>query len=416
MHGTRLSITGLGLAVFFIGFVFLVKFFGLYGLKPYFLWVMFLPPVSIILAILSLFLRDQIKLLAVLTLIAWAVFFFPDYGPRIIPTFNNVFSMNIPTGTQKLTPMHLYAAKNDVEGLKKHFKGSNIDVKDKGGRTPLITASKNGSLDAVNYLLSNGAEIRAVDNHGQSAFTAALGLKKVNLDMLKILVAHGADVDAFSSYRESQKPIDIACQKGSLELFDFLVDNGADIHREISGGGTLLHEVTDVAIAKKLIEAGVSPLINDYSDNIPLHNWRRSNYAMVEFFIQNGVDVNARNDKGETPLHLHRDLKILELLILFGADVNAQNNNGKTPIQDDRKDNEIILLLLKNGADPFSRISYANQTLLHIATSGELAQFLIDAGLDVNAKDGQGHTPLYYMERYGKDAAEIVIQHGGKKI
>jgi len=62
------------------------------------------------------------------------------------------------------------------------------------------------------------------------------------------------------------------------------------------------------------------------------------------------VDVNGRDNWGETSLHLatlegHKE--IVELLIANGADVNAKNEYGKTP--PNWADGKIGDLLCKHG-------------------------------------------------------------------
>jgi ankyrin repeat protein len=72
------------------------------------------------------------------------------------------------------------------------------------------------------------------------------------------------------------------------------------------------------------------------------------------------------------------------LLLANKADVNA-NAHGMTPLHEAafRSHKDVVTLLLANKAD-------------------------------VNAKDGSGHTPLFYAVGGGKkDVAELLRQHGG---
>jgi ankyrin repeat protein len=56
---------------------------------------------------------------------------------------------------------------------------------------------------------------------------------------------------------------------------------------------------------------------------------------IAKFLIENGADVNTKNNRGITPLMLCADyflnnLELIKLLLQKGADVNARNNWGET--------------------------------------------------------------------------------------
>jgi len=92
------------------------------------------------------------------------------------------------------------------------------------------------------------------------------------------------------------------------------------------------------------------------------------NIEAVKQHLDAGVDVNAKDNIGFTPLHYAAQSgrkEIVELLIAKGADVNAKNGIGWTP-------------------------------LLFAATWGhkEVAELLIAKGADANAKGDDGKTPL----------------------
>lgn len=80
------------------------------------------------------------------------------------------------------------------------------------------------------------------------------------------------------------------------------------------------------------------------------------NIEGVKNLLDQGVDINAKDDFGQTPLHLavnHENVKIIELLINQGADVNGVDANGNTPIfMVSSLDKKIIKLLLEYGTDP----------------------------------------------------------------
>ena len=74
------------------------------------------------------------------------------------------------------------------------------------------------------------------------------------------------------------------------------------------------------------------------------------NIEAVKQHLDAGTDVNAKDEKGWTPLHeaaLGGHKGIAELLIAKGADVNAKNNDGVTPLN--WALGEIADLLRKHG-------------------------------------------------------------------
>jgi ankyrin repeat protein len=111
---------------------------------------------------------------------------------------------------------------------------------------------------------------------------------------------------------------------------------------------------------------------------------QKGSIEAVKQHLAAGTDVNAKNERGATPLHLAGDHKeVAELLIKKGADVNAKDYRGITP--------------------------------LHVGQTKEVAALLIAEGADVNAKTNVGKTPLDLAEEEKhKEIATLLRKHGGK--
>lgn len=107
------------------------------------------------------------------------------------------------------------------------------------------------------------------------------------------------------------------------------------------------------------------------------------NEETVKDLIILGADVNTFSQNGNTPLHLAIEqgyLEIIKILVQSGADVNLRDTYGLwTPllhavdqvsdaaIQRKREpNNEIIVFLLENGANPMEETS-AGETAMMIA-------------------------------------------------
>mmetsp|Transcript_33999 Transcript_33999/g.59251 ORF Transcript_33999/g.59251 Transcript_33999/m.59251 type:complete len:322 (-) Transcript_33999:2304-3269(-) len=117
--------------------------------------------------------------------------------------------------------------------------------------------------------------------------------------------------------------------------------------------------------------------------------------------------VHAKDESGNSPLHLAVELKkneinVLTLLLDSGSDVNARNNQGATPLHHVALRKEgvkaVAELLLSRGADPNIQMR-SGHTPLHLAceyTKVELVQALLRVGADIHLIDQGGNTPLLF--------------------
>ena len=85
---------------------------------------------------------------------------------------------------------------------------------------------------------------------------------------------------------------------------------------------------------------------------------------MVRCLLAAGINPNARNEEGNTPLHEAvagdgANVAAMAVLLDAGADPNAENNEGQTPLAhlyDTSFDYaEVVPLLLRYGANPLRR-------------------------------------------------------------
>lgn len=123
----------------------------------------------------------------------------------------------------------------------------------------------------------------------------------------------------------------------------------------------------------------------------PLHAAVVFNLEMVPVLLQSGADINARATGGSTPLHLavHTGRYESALLLLNrGADALAVTDRGGTALQ---------MLYMTGESTDFSDV-----------TREDVAKSLIAAGVDIDAGDMEGVTPLH--------AAALAVNGGIKEL
>ena len=80
---------------------------------------------------------------------------------------------------------------------------------------------------------------------------------------------------------------------------------------------------------------------------------------MIASLFESGVDPNAADNLGFTPLHFAAQSQCAEVVLMLvekGAEIDKKNSVGNTPlglaIFNYRGDGEVIKILLKAGANP----------------------------------------------------------------
>jgi ankyrin repeat protein len=205
---------------------------------------------------------------------------------------------------------------HDMEALTRSIKAININAGDIiNGMTVLHHAVLSQSPQAINIILAAGADINVRDKDEYTPLHhAAL---KGDFALVRLLVDNGADAKA--STLGGITPFNQAKYKGYLEICDFLQAHGAYNLLEAARCGDLQSVIQFFPDQKNIKTPG---------GNTPLHLAAMFGHKQViEFLLQNNIDVNACDDANWMPIHCaitHRKPNrsdIVELLIKHGANV-----------------------------------------------------------------------------------------------
>ncbi|KAI5624626.1 fibronectin type 3 and ankyrin repeat domains protein 1 [Silurus asotus] len=157
-------------------------------------------------------------------------------------------------------------------------------------------------------------------------------------------------------------PLMVAAQKGFTRMVHILVEHGADIHiKNASGKDALMLAcfAGHLDIVMQLRQLGATWQAQDVAGCSPLH-WAvdGGHVPVVTYMIQNGCEVDVRdNVSGWTPLMrvsaVTGNSAMAQLLIEAGADINARDKDGKTSLMIAVLNNyeQLVKLLLDSGAD-----------------------------------------------------------------
>ncbi len=144
---------------------------------------------------------------------------------------------------------------------------------------------------------------------------------------------------------------------------------------------------------------------------------RVGNDKSAEIILKSGVDLDARDSYGSTPLLTsieYGNFSTAALIISFKPDISAADNTGISPLDAALRAHDIqtAQILLENGASATSRDTIGWTPLHRAAFHGDkpAMELLIKYKASPEAQDKNGHTPLFYAEREGHKDAENYLK------
>ncbi|XP_028286164.1 poly [ADP-ribose] polymerase tankyrase-2-like [Parambassis ranga] len=317
-------------------------------------------------------------------------------------------------------------------------KGANVNERTKDLLTPLHLASEKAHNDVIEVLVKHEAKVNAVDHLGQTALHRAAHCG--HLQTCRLLLMAGCDplLTSLQGFLPSQL--------GNESIQEILQAEGALIgNSEVNRQLLEASKSGDLDTVKKVCTTqNVNCRDVEGRQSTPLHFAAGYNrLAVVQFLLQHGADVHAKDKGGLVPLHnacSYGHYEVAELLVLCGAVVNVADLWKFTPLHEAAAKGKygICKLLLQHGADPTRKNRDGNTPLDLVKDADTDIQDLLrgDAALldaakkgclarvkklctrdNVNCRDTQGRhsTPLHLAAGYNNlEVAEYLLQHGAE--
>lgn len=270
-------------------------------------------------------------------------------------------------------------------------------------------------------LIKNGADVNAKGGEHATALHGAafIGHEKI----AALLIENGAEIDSFDDQHST--PLLWAAREGHYETSRLLLERGADCTIQDEGGWTALDECAPAgfdSIVQMLIDHH-PPIIHskDKTDFTALHHTAPQHHdSTVRILINSGMEIDARNRYGRTPLFQAVRSGHEETVRVFlenGANVNAIDNEGWSVLHVAVFNEQITIaaLLVDHGAK--INCDAGGITPLHIAVlrkNIDFVEFLLEYDADVHVGNGSVGTAYDFLQFHEQGEVYDVLQ--GLKI
>ncbi|MHC4905690.1 MAG: ankyrin repeat domain-containing protein [Planctomycetota bacterium] len=310
-------------------------------------------------------------------------------------------------------------------------------------------AVRGNSTDAIKYFVTLGYDVNKKDKDGQTPLTEALRVCGTEDRVVECLLKLGANPNMADDSGET--PLELAVSLRQNEKVISLLEHGALLQRSNGKKGTLIHEAISHCnddVIKKMLECGGEKLLYTKGDTIPNYPVEMAidisgdidiDGKKVASMLLDHMDLSYTDEHGNNLLHrecMRGDVELIQMLLEKGMDVNAKNSQGLTPLRlakdynNGPKEEKIVTLLLSSGAKeskvkeedcepPFIEQDFIaelkqksnlnerdenRRTSLHYAAYHgylEAVMYLLSKDVDVNVQDAEGMTPLCFSVAAG---------------
>ena len=310
--------------------------------------------------------------------------------------------------------------------------GYDINHQDNEGKTPLHVVFENNDPDFANILVTQfkvNTELRDLKNwtplhiaidRGYFSYSQQLSQKffqqdvgtdvgwiqlhaacfQENIRAVQILLDAITDVNHASS--AGHTPLHIAVSKRNTSLVALLLDQNANVNSVTTDGKSPLHiavEKGEETIIQQLLAQKTDLSLKDILGNTSLHLAVQLKQDTTPVLLKSRIRMSGRGSYPYEASSRPCSIQTVHAIIDHGADVNAMNNRGQTPLWFACSDGHeyMVNILLDKEADP-NIVDKCRDSSLHAAINGHCSaktiKKIIDRGAHINAVRKDGATPL----------------------
>jgi|GEM_PF-1020308 len=304
--------------------------------------------------------------------------------------------------------------------------GSPLEAESMDKKTALIRAAFSGHTAIVKLLMNAGADIHAKDKKGKSALDYASERRAT--DIIALFGSPNAAPPESPSESRNDSSTEVEKPPATpVVIVPSVPPASIEADPKISKTFHGLCQNNKLDEAKALwTQGGVDPDFVYVGYTALMQSAKNGHTDVAKWLIEIGASVDFVGSDNKTALiiaSLYGHIGVVEALLNASADVNATDKDQHTPIlialanvKSPIREN-IVTLLLAKGANPNLRNKTGKNALDYVFHYRlDIAETLLEAGLNINEVNDQGDTALINAIANKQEAAAISIIKRGADI